>query len=106
MRHLRRMFNYDYRSVDLFMLREAGVRTFREVEEVIEGRSFTDRIPGPGNFARYTGFTRASKPLEVTIKEIAIKGVDIDIQVLDVHKPSVDEIIYNFCRHCRFKNHT
>jgi hypothetical protein len=97
------MFNYDYRSVDLFMLREAGVRTFREVEEMIEGNSFADEYPGPEKFLCYTGFTSESKPLEVTIKVITNRGDDVWLEVMDVRRPGITEIINNFCRHCRFR---
>jgi len=58
------MFRYDHRQIDLMMLRDAGIRTFREVEEMIEGYSFADRVLGPGRFYEFTGFTRESKPLK------------------------------------------
>ncbi len=90
-------FHYDYRQIDLFDLREAGIRTFGEVEDMIEGYSVADRVPGPGRFYEYVGFTRESKPLEVTIKE----GDDVDIVVVRIRKPTVDVIVDQFCKHYR-----
>jgi len=104
MRHLRCMiFKYDFRLVDLMELREVGVRRFYEVEEMIEGDSYADDVSGPGNFVCYTGFTRESKPLEVTLKEITNKDDDVWLEIYDVRKPTVEQIINNFCRHYRFK---
>lgn len=91
------MFEYDHRQIDLMELRNAGIRTFREVEEMIEGWSFADLIPGPGRFYEYTGFTRESKALKVLIKE----GEDVRLETLDVSRPSVEEIIRDFCQYCR-----
>jgi hypothetical protein len=105
MRHLRCMFNYDYRQIDLMILRAAGIRRFREVEEMIEGDSFAEEIPGPGSFYCFTGFTSESKPLKVTIKSIVDKDMDVDIEVREVRKPTVEEIIDNFCRHCHSRNY-
>ena len=98
MHYVRCMFRYHH-NVDLYFLREAGVRTFREVEEMIEGYSFSDFISESEWVYKFTGFTSESKGLQVLIKEIG-QSEDVEILTLDVRKPSVQEIIKNFCRYC------
>lgn len=65
------------------------------MEEIIEGYSFADAVPGPGKYYEFTGFTRESKAIKVTIRA----NDDADFVTIEVTRPSVDEIIDNFCQY-------
>jgi len=99
MLHFCCMFRYDHRQLDLMTLREAGVRTLREVEEVIEGISVADRYFFEDintEVLVFIGFTDKSKPLSIAVQTTD----DVEFVPCEVWIPQVEVIVNNFCRYC------
>ena len=94
-----KMFEYDHSLLSISALHSIGIRSPRELEEVIEGKSFADElfIDTLGySVIRCVGFNAKSRAIKVAFK-IGEKG---RIVFLDARIPSVEEIIRDFCRHC------
>jgi len=96
-------FRYDHRELDLLALHAIGVRSPRELEEVIEGYS-VGVLEFVGSIGRHVyyfiGFTKKSRAMEVAFYITE----EVDIITVDVIIPSVESIINDFCRHCSSTN--
>ncbi len=94
------MFEYDHSRLSLNELHKKGIRTIRELEEVVEGYSFAEEFFFEElgyKVIRFTGFTRNSKALKIACKI----GVDGKLITLDARIPTVEEIIEDFCKKCQ-----
>ena len=94
------MFEYDHGLLSSIDLHEKGVRHTRELEEVIEGRSFADEVflEALGyTVIRFIGFTNASRALKIACRLDEKSGKLI---TLDTRIPSVEEIVKDFCKYC------
>lgn len=92
------MFEYDHSLIRMTELHKIGVRSTRELEEVIEGHSFADEkyFEELGfTVIRFIGFN--SRSLAIKVAARLHGGL---LQTLDVGIPTVDEIINDFCRYC------
>lgn len=93
------MFEYDHSLLSLVELHKKGVRSTRELEEVIEGYSFAEEVLLPEieyKVVRFIGFTKFSKPLKIVCRISS----DMKLVTLDAQTPTVEEIINDFCRNC------
>lgn len=94
------MFEYDHSLLSIIALQQKGIRSVRELEEVIEGYSFADedfRKELGYPIIYFIGFTNASRPLKIACR------LNLDnrrLITLGVHIPTVEEIIADFCIHC------
>ena len=93
------MFEYDHNMLSLTELHKIGIRSTRELEEVIEGYSFADEkfvevLGYP--VIRFVGFTNKSRALKIASRFTD----DGRLATIDANIPSVQEIIDDFCRHC------
>lgn len=91
------MFEYDHSQLSLSLLHSRGIRSPRELEEVIEGNSFADEQffdeLGYG-VIRFIGFTKASRALKIACR----LSEDGKLVTMDAQIPTVDEIVSNFCK--------
>lgn len=93
------MFEYDHSLLSLKQLHESGIRSTKELEEVIEGYSFANEIfLHEEGYAvlLFLGFSKSSKPIKIACR---FDGVG-KITTLDAMIPSVEEIIESFCKYC------
>ena len=93
------MFEYDHTLLSLPELHRLGIRSTKELEEVIEGYSFANEffLEEIGyTIIRFIGFTKSTKGLKVACR---LKS-DGKIVTLDAQIPSVEEIIVDFCKYC------
>ncbi len=92
-------FNFNHSNLSAVELQKIGIKSTRELEEVILGESFFDEFEDVefGNFLIATGFT-----LEVTALVIAfaIEYETLDIILLDARKATIEEIKKHFCKYC------
>ena len=94
------MFEYDHSRLSLSELHKKGIRTIKELEEVVEGYSFAEELFFDElgyKVIRFTGFTKNSKPLKIACKI----GTDGKLTALDARIPSVEEIVEDFCKKCQ-----
>jgi hypothetical protein len=81
-------------------LHRRGIRSTKELEEVIEGYSFADEQFFEElnfNIIKFIGFSSQSKPIKIAAR-INEFGV---LETLDARIPSVEEIINDFCSFCK-----
>jgi hypothetical protein len=93
------MFEYDHTLLNLPQLHRLGIRTTKELEEVIEGYSFADEIfleELGYRVIRFIGFTQSSRSLKIACR----LERDGKIVTLDAQIPSVEEIVSDFCEYC------
>lgn len=93
------MFEYDHSLLSLAVLHQVGIRSTRELEEVIEGHSFADEefFEELGySVIRFIGFNNSSRAIKIACR-LSDRGKLI---TLDARIPSIDEIIADFCRFC------
>jgi hypothetical protein len=94
-----KMFEYDHSMLSLTELHKIGIRSTRELEEVIEGYSFADEmfLNALGYpVIRFIGFTKKSRALKIA----CLLTDDGRFATMDARIPSVQEIIDDFCRYC------
>ncbi len=93
------MFEYDHSLLRSTELHKIGIRSTKELEEVIEGYSFADekflKVLGYP-VIRFVGFTKKSRALKIACRLTD----DGRLATMDARIPSVQEIIDDFCRHC------
>ncbi len=93
------MFDYDHSLLSMDHLHKNGIRSSKEIEEVIEGHSFAEEVflPELGyTIFRFIGFTKATKPIKLACRfDITGRLVTLDALI-----PKVEEIIEDFCRYC------
>ncbi len=93
------MFEYDHSLLSLIELHKIGIRTTRELEEVIEGYSFANEefLEKWGfDVIRFVGFTNRSRALRIACRFTD----DGRLETMEAGIPSVQEIISDFCRYC------
>lgn len=93
------MFEYDHTQLSLTLLHNRGIRSTKELEEVIEGYSFADEEYFEDlkfKIIRFIGFTDISKPIKIACR-LDENG---KLVTLDARIPSVEEIINDFCKNC------
>jgi len=94
-----KMFEYDHSLLSLIELHKIGIRSTRELEEVIEGYSFANEEfleKWEYNVIRFVGFTNRSRALKIACRFTD----DWRLATIDARIASVQEIISHFCRYC------
>jgi hypothetical protein len=93
-------FEFDHSNLSSIVLHQNGIRSLREIEEVINGESFAEEISKRYTKPTFivTGFTSKSKPLKIAFS-IDKSGRVITLQA---RIASINEIKNEFCRHCKY----
>ena len=93
-------FEFDHSNISSIRLQENGIRSLREIEEVVQGESFAEELSSEiygSPIFLLIGFTTKSKPLKVAFS----LGLDYKIITLQAKIASVYEIKKEFCKHCK-----
>jgi len=91
-------FSYDHSLLSMSQLHSMGIRSTREIEEVIEGHSYADEIYIKElrySVIRFIGFTDQSRALKIVCR---LKNDLEKLITLEVRIPNIEEIISDFCR--------
>ncbi len=91
-------FEFRHENLSIVELHSKGIRNTKWLEEVILGDSFWDLEDYENeNLIFATGFTKEMVGLVIVFR----LDRDFTIITLDAKKAILDEIKYNFCKHCK-----
>ena len=94
------MYEYDHSLLSSVRLQQRGIRSTRDLEEVIEGQSFANVESFKDldySVIIFTGFSSRSQAIKVVCR-LEDSG---RIVTLDAEIPTVDEVIHDFCKYTK-----
>jgi hypothetical protein len=91
-------FKFQHNQLSATVLRSLGITNFKELEEVILGESFWEKLEiDDETIFVATGFTSKVKALKVAFKY----DKDLTFNTLQAALATVDQIKFDFCKFCK-----